>query len=118
MLGVFGLLLLVLVPGLGVRLNGSRAWFNLGVTNFQPSELAKLVFALWGAHVIALRERYLSTRSLVVPVIPVFVLMSLVLLAEPDMGAVVSLGLVIAGLMWGGGLSRRYIGAAVAGAAA
>ncbi|MGY5882175.1 putative lipid II flippase FtsW [Modestobacter lacusdianchii] len=114
MLLVFLLLLLVLVPGIGLKLNGSRAWFDLGFTNFQPSELAKLVFALWGAHVLALRERYLTTRSLLVPVIPVFVLMCLLLLAEPDMGAVVSLGLVVAGLMWAGGLSRRYIAGAVA----
>jgi cell division protein FtsW len=115
MLAAFFLLLLVLVPvpGVTLKLNGSRAWFNLGVTNFQPSELAKLVFALWGAHVIALREKYLTIRDLVVPVLPAFALMSLLLLAEPDMGAVVSLGLVVAGLMWAGGLSRRYIGAAV-----
>jgi cell division protein FtsW len=110
MLVCFALLALVLIPGVGLKLNGSRAWFDLGVTNFQPSELAKLVFALWGAHVIALREKYLTTQSLLVPVLPVFGLMSLLLLAEPDMGAVVSLGLVIAGLMWAGGLSRRYVG--------
>ncbi|MGY1855834.1 putative lipid II flippase FtsW [Modestobacter sp. SYSU DS0290] len=113
MLLAVALLVLVLVPGIGLKLNGSRAWFDLGFTNFQPSELAKLVFALWGAHVIALRERYLTTRSLLVPVIPVFGVMSLLLLREPDMGAVVSLGLVVAGLMWAGGLSWKWIGGAV-----
>jgi len=113
MVASFALLLLVLVPGIGVELNGSRAWFDLGFTNFQPSELAKLVFALWGAHVIAMRERYLTTRALLVPVLPAFALMSLLLLEEPDMGAVVSLSLVVAGLMWAGGLSRRYIAGAV-----
>jgi cell division protein FtsW len=118
MLLVFALLLLVLIPGLGLKLNGSRAWFDLGVTNFQPSELGKLVFALWGAHVIAVREKYLTTRSLLVPVLPVFLLMSLLLIAEPDMGAVVSLLLVVAGLMWAGGLSRRYVGYAVVAVAA
>ena len=112
------LLVLVLVPGIGVQLNGSRAWIDLGFTNFQPSELTKLVFALWGAHVIATREKYLTTRSLLVPVLPVFGLVSLLLIREPDMGAVVSLGLVVAGLMWAGGLSRRYIAAAVGLAAA
>ncbi|WP_308123371.1 putative lipid II flippase FtsW [Modestobacter marinus] len=117
MLVVFLLLVLVLVPGLGIKLNGSRAWFDLGVTNFQPSELGKLVFALWGAHVIALREKYLTTQSLLVPVLPVFVLMSLLLLAEPDMGAVVSLGLVVAGLMWAGGIGWRYVGWGVLGVA-
>jgi cell division protein FtsW len=113
MLVVFVLLAVVLIPGVGIKLNGSRAWFDLGVTNFQPSELAKLVFALWGAHVIALRERYLTTRTLLVPVLPVFALISLLLLAEPDMGAVVSLGLVVAGLLWAGGMSWRGIAAAV-----
>ncbi len=117
MLVVVGLLLLVLVPGVGLKLNGSRAWFNLGVTNFQPSEVAKLVYGLWGAHVIATRTRYLTTKTLLVPVLPVFAIFSLLLLAEPDMGAVVSLGLVLAGLMWAGGLSWRWIGAAVLGAA-
>jgi cell division protein FtsW len=120
MLLAFALLLLVLVPipGLSLELNGSRAWFNLGFTNFQPSELAKLVFALWGAHVIATRERYLTTQALLVPVLPIFGLFSLLLLAEPDMGAVVSLGLVVAGLMWAGGLSRRYVGYGVLAVAA
>ncbi|MCZ2819958.1 putative lipid II flippase FtsW [Modestobacter sp. VKM Ac-2977] len=117
LLGVAGLLLLVLVPGIGLKLNGSRAWFDLGFTNFQPSELGKLVFALWGAHVIALREKYLTVQSLLVPVLPVFGVLSALLLLEPDMGAVVSLGLVLAGLMWAGGLSRRYIAGAVALAA-
>ncbi|MBY3552087.1 putative lipid II flippase FtsW [Modestobacter lapidis] len=119
MLLVLGLLVLVLIPGLGIRLNGSRAWFDLGFTHFQPSELAKLVFALWGAHVLALRERYLTTRSLLVPILPVFGLVSVLLLLEPDMGAVVSLGLVVAGLLWAGGLNWRLITvgiAAVAGA--
>jgi cell division protein FtsW len=120
MLTVFVLLAVVMlpIPGLTLELNGARAWFNLGFTNFQPSELGKLVFALWGAHHIASREKYLTTRSLLTPVLPAFVLMSLLLLAEPDMGAVVSLLLVVAGLMWAGGLSRRYIAWAVVAVAA
>ncbi|MEU2349320.1 putative lipid II flippase FtsW [Modestobacter sp. NPDC049651] len=105
------------IPGLTLELNGSRAWFNLGVTNFQPSELAKLVFALWGAHVIALRARYLTSKGLALAVVPMFGLMSLLLLLEPDMGAVVSLGLVLAGLLWAGGLGWRWIAGGSLGAA-
>jgi cell division protein FtsW len=102
------LLVLVLVPGIGMRLNGSRAWIDLGITNFQPSEMAKLVFALWGAHVLAVRERFLTVQTLLVPVLPVFAVLSLLLYLEPDFGGIVSLGLVLAGLLWGGGLPRRY----------
>ena len=111
LIGVFVLLLAVLVPGIGMRINGARQWFNLGFAHLQPSEVAKLVFALWGAHVLALRERYMTTRSLLVPVLPVFALLSLTLIVEPDFGSVVSLGLVLAGLLWGAGMPLRYFGA-------
>jgi cell division protein FtsW len=108
------LLLLVLVPGIGLKLNGARQWFDLGFANFQPSEAAKLIFALWGAHVLALRERYLTTKSLLVPVLPVFGVLSLLLIAEPDFGGVVSLGLVLVGLLWAGGMPLRWFGIFVA----
>jgi cell division protein FtsW len=118
LVAVVVLLLLVLVPGIGVQLNGARQWFDLGFAHLQPSELAKLVFALWGAHVLALRERYLTTKSLLVPVVPIFGVLALLLIVEPDFGAVVSLLLVLVGLLWGGGMPVRFfvfsaIGAAV-----
>jgi cell division protein FtsW len=114
---VAAMLLLVLVPFIGVKLNGARQWFNLGFANLQPSEVGKLVFALWGAHVLALRERYLTTTSLLVPVLPVFGVLSLLLIAEPDFGAVVSLGLVLAGLLWAGGMPLKWFGGFLAIAA-
>jgi len=43
------LLLLPLVPGLGQEINGARIWINLGVTSFQPAELAKVVLAIFFA---------------------------------------------------------------------
>jgi cell division protein FtsW len=118
LLAVVALLVLVLVPGIGIELNGSRQWFDLGIANFQPSEPAKLAYALWGAHVLARRERYLTTRSLLVPVLPVFGVLSLLLILEPDFGAVVSLGLVLIGLLWAGGMPLRWFAAlALVGAA-
>jgi cell division protein FtsW len=110
LLGVAFLLLLVLVPGIGMRINGARQWFNLGIAHLQPSEVAKLVLALWGAHVLALRERYLTTRSLLVPVVPVFLVLSGLLMLEPDFGSVVTLGLVLAGLLWAGGAPPKVWG--------
>ncbi|MCW2702269.1 MAG: ftsW, partial [Blastococcus sp.] len=110
LIAVAVMLLLVLVPFIGVKVNGARQWFDLGVAHLQPSEVGKLVFALWGAHVLALRERYMTTTSLLVPVLPVFGVLSLLLIAEPDFGAVVSLGLVLAGLLWGAGMPLRWFG--------
>ncbi|MGY1697279.1 putative lipid II flippase FtsW [Geodermatophilus sp. SYSU D00814] len=111
------LLVAVLVPGVGVEYNGSRAWISLGFTDFQPSELSKLVVALWGAHVLALRGRHLTVRTLLVPLLPVFVLLCGLLMLEPDFGAVVSLLLVVGGLLWAGGLPGRLWGIGIAAGA-
>jgi cell division protein FtsW len=97
------MLLIVLVPGIGLKVNGARQWFNFGFAHLQPSEVAKLVFALWGAHVLALRDRYLSTRTLLVPVVPVYLVLCGLLILEPDFGSVVTLFLVLVGLLWAGG---------------
>ncbi|MDP9428590.1 MAG: putative lipid II flippase FtsW, partial [Actinomycetota bacterium] len=112
------LLVAVLVPGIGMKLNGSRAWIDLGFTQFQPSELAKLVFALWGAHILAMRDRFLTVRTLLVPLLPVFAVLSFLLYLEPDFGGVVSLGLVLVGLLWAGGLPWRWMAGFAAAAAA
>src|ERR1700746_3813089 len=49
------LLVLVLVPGIGNLANGSRKWFVIAGLSMQPSELAKIAFAIWGAHLLAAR---------------------------------------------------------------
>src|SRR6202042_3624831 len=46
MLGLL-LLILVLIPGLGARVNGARRWLRIGVLNFQVSELAKVLVLTW-----------------------------------------------------------------------
>jgi cell division protein FtsW len=107
LLGVAFLLLLVLVPGIGARINGARGWFNFGFASLQPLELAKLVFALWGAHILALRGRYLTIRSLLVPVVPVFGVLSFLVVLEPDFNGVVCLFLVLTGLLWAAGAPWR-----------
>jgi cell division protein FtsW len=107
LIGVAFLLLVVLVPGIGRRINGARGWLGVGPLSLQPLELAKLAFALWGAHVLALRERYLTTRSLLVPVVPVFAALSLLVLLEPDFNGVICLLLVLVGLLWAGGAGWR-----------
>src|SRR5690348_12636452 len=53
LLGSFGLLVLVLVPGFGVVVNGARRWFAAGPIQFQPSEVMKLAMVLYAARYLA-----------------------------------------------------------------
>ena len=53
LLGSFALLLLVMVPGFGVQVNGARRWFAVGPIQFQPSELMKLALVLYVARYLA-----------------------------------------------------------------
>ncbi|MGH8908023.1 MAG: putative lipid II flippase FtsW [Egibacteraceae bacterium] len=91
----------VLVPGLGVEVNGARRWFDLGVANFQPSELLKLTLPLFLAHVVAARWRDVrrgDVQALLVPAVPVIVISSLLVLLEPDLEIAVLI-VVIGGIV-------------------
>lgn len=45
------------IPGLGVEINGGRRWINLGIMNFQPSELWKVMAVLYSAHILDKRKQ-------------------------------------------------------------
>jgi len=116
MLGAVVLLVAVLIPGIGIQLNGARQWFDLGVAHLQPSEPAKLAFALWGAHLLAVRDRYLTTKSLLLPLIPMFLLLAVLLLAEPDFGGVMTFAVILVALLWTGGAKAKvWVGLISAG---
>ena len=88
----------------GKRVGGARSWIDLGPINFQPSEVAKLALLIWMGHVLASRRNTLrSMRALLVPVLPVFLLMILLIMLEPDLGTTVSLGIIFIAVMWFGG---------------
>jgi len=53
----FGLLILVFFPGIGLELNGSNRWINLGFAIFQPSELLKVTLSLYLASWLSIKEK-------------------------------------------------------------
>ena len=99
LLACFVLLLLVFVPGLGVRVNGAQRWLNLVLLNFQVVEAVKLLLIIWIAGYLARRKDELaaSWRCLLKPIVVVVMLM-LLLLAQPDFGSSALL-LAVAGTM-------------------
>lgn len=107
-------LLLVWVPGLGVKTKGASRWIRLPGFQFQPSELAKLAIVLFLAHSLAKREpEKLRTFAfgflphVVIPGIPI-----LMVLAEPDLGTAVVLGALVFAMSFIGGVKPAHLAGA------
>lgn len=82
------LLILVLIPGIGRRINGSTRWIGLGPLTFQPSEVAKLSVVLYMGSYLLRRQEEVRTGwwGFVKPMLVVLICVGLLLL-EPDFGA-------------------------------
>jgi cell division protein FtsW len=108
------LLVLVLVPGIGKMANGSRGWFVVSGFSMQPSELAKIAFAIWGAHLLAARRMERASLSeMLIPVVPAAVIALALIVAQPDLGQTVSLGIILLALLWYAGLPLRVFGSSL-----
>jgi cell division protein FtsW len=102
------LIALVLVPGIGHESNGSRGWFVVAGFSMQPSELTKIAFAIWGAHLLAARRmERASLREMLIPLVPGAVVALALIVAQPDLGQTVSLGIILLALLWYVGLPLR-----------
>lgn len=106
------MLLLVLIPGIGRVVNGSRRWLSFGPIGVQVSELAKLTMIFYVAGYLV-RQKKTIGNSIVGFVKPMIVMgfISVLLLMEPDFGAtVVIAGTVMAMLFLAGVRIRYYTG--------
>jgi cell division protein FtsW len=104
------LLFVVLVPGLGHAVNGSRRWLRLAGANFQVSELARVLVLIFIASYCVRREAELreSFLGLLKPLALLFCVCAL-LLAEPDFGAATVLFATGFGLLFLAGARLRYV---------
>ena len=110
LLGSFALLLLVLVPGFGVAVNGARRWFSLGPIQFQPSEIMKLALVLYTARYLADHpKRMRSFRQAVAPILLAAGPAILLIVIEPDLGTGLVVAFTVASLMIAAGMPMRYL---------
>lgn len=113
---VFGLILLimVLIPGLGVKVNGQQAWLRLPIIGqFQPSEFVKIPVILMLAkyfgsrksQALTLKEAVIGFGILAVPIV--------LILAEPDAGQAITYFPILAVMFFLSGIKVRWILAAI-----
>jgi len=107
---VFGLVLLtlVLIPGIGREVNGSRRWLPLGFANLQPSELMKVCAVLYAADYTVRKAAFMhSLRKGFLPMAGVMLLTGGLLLREPDFGAFAVITVIAMGILFLGGMNWR-----------
>jgi len=109
-LGGIALLVLVLIPGIGRDVNGSRRWLSLFVINLQPSELMKLFAVLYAADYTVRKAAYMdSFKKGFLPMLMVMLLIGGLLLREPDFGAFVVITSISMSILFLGNLHWRQL---------
>ncbi|PKO74259.1 MAG: putative lipid II flippase FtsW [Betaproteobacteria bacterium HGW-Betaproteobacteria-15] len=105
-------LALVLIPGIGREVNGSRRWISLFVVTIQPSEFMKLLVAVYAADYTLRKAAVMDsfTKGFFPMLLVMFVVGSL-LLMEPDFGAFAVISTITISILWLGGINIRiFIG--------
>lgn len=105
-----GLLFLVFTP-LGVEINGNRNWLRVAGFSFQPAEAAKLAFSVWAAYALSQKLKLEGYgKNLLVPVVfPFGALIVLLILLGRDLGTVLIMLLIIAAVLYLGGMRSIYL---------
>lgn len=104
------MLAIVLIPGIGVYVNGARRWINLGFTNFQPSELAKILLIIFFAKFIMKHKEDLSEKQTILKAVVLIAIPLALILKEPNLSTTICTATLFCFLMYVGGLSYRFIG--------
>ncbi len=105
------LLVLVLIPGIGREVNGSRRWLSLVVVNLQPSELMKLFAVMYAADYTVRKAAFMdSFTKAFLPMLLVMLLVGGLLLREPDFGAFVVITAIAMSILFLGGLNGKQFG--------
>ncbi|MES2901852.1 MAG: putative lipid II flippase FtsW [Pseudomonadota bacterium] len=104
--GTLVLLTLVLIPGVGVTVNGAQRWLSLKLFNLQPSELMKIAVVLYAADYTVRKQEYMHklTKGFL-PMAGAIGLVGMLLLLEPDLGAFGVIVCIAMGILFLGGIN-------------
>ena len=101
LLGGIVLLILVLIPGFGVHVNGSSRWLNLGLFNIQPSEFVKLFVVIYmSGYLVRRQDRLREFVPGIVMISLVVAIIGVLLLQEPDLGSLAVISATVLVMMF------------------
>ena len=107
---LIGLILLILVLLIGLERNGSQRWLSLGVLNLQPTELVKLFTVMYASDYVLRKSKQM--RTIVkgfLPMLGAMIFTGILVILEPDLGALIVVTAIAMGILFLGGLTLRVI---------
>lgn len=104
------MLAVVLIPGVGVYVNGARRWINMGFVQFQPSELGKIFLIIFFAKFIMKHEEDISEKKTILKAVFLILIPLALIYKEPNLSTTICTAALFCCLMYAGGLSYRFIG--------
>ena len=114
------MLVLVLVPGIGVTVNGATRWLGVGPLQIQPSEAAKFALLLFVADLLDRRSDKINDwRWCLLPVVLYLGLVSGLIMLQPNLGTTIIIAFMVLAMLYVAGIPLLPLtGVALAGAAA
>jgi cell division protein FtsW len=106
-------LILTLIRGVGVTQNGASRWIAIGGQQIQPSEIAKLALVIWGADLLARKDKLgqlTDWRHMLVPFMPGTAILCLLVMTGDDLGTTFILLVIFLALLWVIGTPGRVFG--------
>jgi cell division protein FtsW len=111
LVGSFVLTTAVMLPGVGVTVNGATRWLGAGMLQFQPSELLKVSLVLYAAQLLAARPDSVRTvGTMTKPLLLVVGAACALLMKQPDMGTTMVICFAIGALLVAAGTPMRNLG--------
>jgi cell division protein FtsW len=102
-------LVIVLVPHIGIQVNGARRWLGAGSLQLEPSELAKLALVLHAVRLLAQRRAPPRRLRDLGPVLLPAVVACLLVAVEPDLGTALTIGFTLACVLVAAGIPLRSL---------
>ena len=103
---------LIAVLLFGVEVDGAKRWLVVAGFQVQPSELAKLALVLWGADLLARKEKlghFADWRHLLVPLLPGTAIFCILVMLGDDLGTTFLLLVIFLALLWVIGTPGRLL---------
>lgn len=107
----FGLLILVLIPGIGQVRNGSRSWFGIGSLGVQPSELSKIALIIFTAKYLANNEKEVRYfKKGILPILLIIGVFFALIMLEPDFGTAMVIVMTLVSMLFISNIKLSFFG--------